>query len=283
MKWYKKYLPVYGRPYESVESSILHEINEKISTHNKEEHPTASVVVIAHNEQDNLIACLWSLANNKSRHSFEIIGIDNNSTDQTEYVYRQCGVRYFKELRKGPGFARSCGQDHARGKYYLCIDADTLYPPLYIETMLSYLEKKDVAAVTGIYRFIPDGKFSSISLLLYDFARFCHFKSLMIKRPEAVARGAVFCYKTELGREVGYRTDIKRGEDGSMALRLKKYGKIILVTNRKAWALTSYRSILGDGSMLQILKRQIAKHMKHFFFYFKPKKVFKDEESNLIK
>ena len=39
-------------------------------------------------------------------------------------------------------------------------------------------------------------------------------------------RGMVFAFQTDTAHKVGFRTDIIRGEDGSLALGLKKYGKI---------------------------------------------------------
>ena len=48
-----------------------------------------------------------------------------------------------------------------------------------------------------------------------------------------------FSFNTETGRRFGFRTDIIRGEDGSLALAMKPYGKIVFITSRKARVLTS--------------------------------------------
>ena len=50
----------------------------------------------------------------------------------------------------------------------------------------------------------------------------------------------VFAYRIEEGKKVGFRVDIKRGEDGSLALGLKKYGKLFFLHNKKARAITGY-------------------------------------------
>ena len=88
-----------------------------------ERHPIASVVVIAHNEETRLLA-LWSLADNRCRYPVEVIGVNNGSTDRTVSSFMQQGCPAFEE-RKSPGYARACGQEHARGKYCICIDGDT--------------------------------------------------------------------------------------------------------------------------------------------------------------
>lgn len=50
----------------------------------------------------------------------------------------------------------SCGLNHARGKYYICIDSDTIYPKKYIETLVKTLEKPDTVAVSSLWSYIPD-------------------------------------------------------------------------------------------------------------------------------
>ena len=52
-----------------------------------------------------------------------------------------------------------------------------------------------------------------------------------------------FAFKTELAKKVKLRTDIRRGEDGSLALSLKKYGKIAFLYNRNARPVTGYGTI----------------------------------------
>ena len=48
------------------------------------------------------------------------------------------------------------GLNHARGKYHLCIDADTLYPPQYISTMIKVLQDKEVAGAYALWSFLPN-------------------------------------------------------------------------------------------------------------------------------
>ena len=69
-------------------------------------------------------------------------------------------------------------------------------------------------------------------------------------RPELSVRGLVFAYNTELARKVGIRTDIIRGEDGSLALGLKPYGRIAFVRKRRARAVTGYGTVSKDGSLM---------------------------------
>ena len=81
----------------------------------------------------------------------------------------------------------------------------------------------------------------------------------------------------------GFRTDILRGEDGSLALALKKYGKLRFVTARKARVLTGYGTISADGSLFSSFKKRAIKGLRSFTALFYSKNNYEDEDSNLIK
>ncbi len=281
MKWYQKYLAVFEKNLAEIPQSVQEEISDKLKNFISDT-PLVSVVVIAHNEERRLWGCLWSLADNLCDFPVEIIGVDNLSGDHTGEIFQQSGIRFFQETQKGPGHARQCGLNQAKGKYYICIDADTLYPPRYIQSLVRQLERKGTAGVYSLWSFLPGEKYSRRKLWLYETLRDIHLKIQSFRRPELCVRGMVFGFNTDYGRQIGFRTDIIRGEDGSLALALKQYGKLKFITTRKARAITSTSTLSADGSLLQSLKVRIKKHLKNFTGYFVPKKEYKDEDSNLL-
>ncbi|KUK59122.1 MAG: Glycosyltransferase, group 2 family protein, partial [Bacteroidetes bacterium 38_7] len=281
MPWYSKYLTVFEKPFSDAPATVVEEVKRKLQQM-QSKTPLASVVVIAHNEETRLLSCLWSLSDNRCRYPVEIIGVDNNSTDRTKDVFEASGIPHSFEERKGPGFARECGQNHAHGRYYICIDGDTLYPPHYIETMIQELEKPGIVAVSSLWSFIPDKDHSRWGLKFYEAIRDLYIRALFINRPERGVRGMVFAYVTDYGKKVGYRVELIRGEDGSMALGLKQYGKIKLITTRKARALTASNTLNADGSLFNSFKVRFIKGLKNISFFFtRQTKPPKDEESNL--
>ncbi|MBX9188544.1 glycosyltransferase family 2 protein [Bacteroides sp. K03] len=282
MKWYNKYIQVYEKPVSEIPAPIIEEVCRKLAEFQSNE-PLASIVLIAHNEATHLLSCLWSLCDNQFNFPIEIITVNNNSTDNTEEVLQQLGARYYNESQKGPGYARQCGLNHARGKLHLCIDADTLYPPYYIKTHVEQLMKPGIIATFSLWSFMADNKHSQIGLWFYENLRDVHLHIQAIKRPELCVRGMAFGFHTEPARLFGFRTDIIRGEDGSLALAMKSQGKLVFIRNHKARVLTSNGTINADGSLMNSFKIRMIKALKGITGLFTPKDNYKDEDSNLIK
>ena len=281
--WYKEYQDLFEVDYETISSSIFDEINEGILNLQSDE-PLISIVVTAYNEERILPACLLSLSRSVCKYPVEIIGIDNNSTDHTAEIYKKSGVLYFKEEKQGYGHARNCGLYNSRGKYHICIDSDTIYPPTYVECMLDTLVKKKGIILSATYGFIST-EYSMFNLAIYEMIRNVNATIKSVNRPESVVRGAVIIFIAEPVRAIGFRTNIKRGEDGALAYELKSRGKIVFSRKKSVCAMTSFRSVRGSASIWTILYRRIVDQVKrmHYYFYTKTAEECKDEDSNLIK
>ena len=280
-KWYDKYLSIYGKPFDKVPQTILDEIKSKLSAQQSLD-PLVSIVVIAYNEECRLASCLWSLSELQTKYPIEILGVNNNSKDRTEELYKRLGLPYFNEPKQSPGFARQCGLENARGQYYFCIDADTFYPPHYIDLMMSKLTKPNVSCVSSFWSFFPDEKHSALGLFLFELVRDVFLFVQHFKRPELCVRGMVFAFKTDLARKVKIRTDIRRGEDGSLALSLKPYGKIAFLYNRQARPVTGYGT-LNEESLWKGFVNRVKVQMKGISRIFYKKDYYEDSEDNLMK
>lgn len=282
MKWYTKYTQYFEKPFSDVPESIIDQVRENM-VRLRSDAPMVTVSVIGYNEERHLLSCLWSLSEQQCRYPMEIIGVDNNSKDRTAEIFEAVGVPCYRETTPGCGHARLCGLNRARGKYHINIDADTMYPPRYVETMVDALEKRNLVAVSSLWGYIPDADHSAWGLRIYEAARDLHLWLQSYKRPELSVRGLVFAYNTELARKVGIRTDIIRGEDGSLAFALKKYGKIGFVRKRRARAVTGYGTVGQDGTLMDSFGVRAKKAVTEFGKLFTAKSHYKDDDSNLLK
>ena len=278
--WYDKFLSIYGKPFSEVPERVVEEIHGNLQCLQCDD-PLVSVVVIAYNEESRLAACLWSLSELKTNYPIEILGVNNNSKDATEQVFQTLGVTYFNELRQSPGFARQCGLEHARGKYHFFIDADTFYPSCYVDLMMQKLQRADVACVGTFWSFYPDEKHSAFGLFFFELIRDTFLWIQHFKRPELCVRGMTFAFRSDYAKQVTLRTDIRRGEDGSLALSLKQFGKIAFLYHRKARPVTGYGT-LNEGSLLQSLWNRAKVQLKGITRIFYKTNHYEDTEENMM-
>ena len=281
MTWYDKYLSIYDKPFSEVPANVIEETRNRLAKM-QSDNPLISIVVIAYNEETHLQACLWALSEITCKYPLEIIGVNNDSKDRTAEIFEASGIPYYTEYQHSCGYARRCGLQHAKGKYYFDVDADTLYPPYYYNILMEQLLKPDVSCVSSLWSYFPDKNHTRLGLAVFELCRDLFLWIQHFKRPELSVRGLVFAYNIEYARKEEYRVDIIRGEDGSMALALKKYGKIAFVYNRKARAITGYGT-LNDESLWDSFVKRIKVQGKGILRIFHKTEHYEDSEDNLVR
>lgn len=112
-----------------------------------------SIVIPAYNEEKIISQCLDSLCAQNTKQKFEVIVVNNNSTDQTEKIVKKYKDRLplmiINEKNKGRGWARFAGFKVARGGIILSTDADTEVPKNWVEKLSAVLNDQDIVAVSG--------------------------------------------------------------------------------------------------------------------------------------
>jgi peptidoglycan/xylan/chitin deacetylase (PgdA/CDA1 family)/GT2 family glycosyltransferase len=115
--------------------------------------PFVSVVVPAFNEEERLSSCLDALQRQDYAGGFEIIVVDNASTDGTPGMARAMGIQVIHEPCKGYVHAARSGYAAAKGEIIASTDADTIVPADWLTRMVSSLQAdRGVVAVGGLFK-----------------------------------------------------------------------------------------------------------------------------------
>lgn len=183
-----------------------------------------SVVIPAYNEEKYLGKCLESLRN-QTEKPFEIIVVDNNSTDKTAEIAKKMGAEVITEKRQGISFSRNAGFDAAKGEIIARIDADTTAIPDWIERIKKDIEIDGKDAVFGpaYYLDLPAKlQFSHLPSVYF-------FKLIKAILKKHMLFGLNMALKKSLWEKVKKEVCMDNEvihEDFDLAIHLWKYGNI---------------------------------------------------------
>jgi glycosyltransferase involved in cell wall biosynthesis len=112
-----------------------------------------SVIVPAYNAAGTLAKCLQALENQSiPKKDYEVIVVDDGSTDETPGVVKQFPVHYVRQINQGPAAARNKGAAEAGGGIILFTDADCVPQHAWLKEMVRPFEDPRVMAVKGAYK-----------------------------------------------------------------------------------------------------------------------------------
>lgn len=143
-----------------------------------------SVVIPVHNGADVIGACLASILSSAIDVPYDVIVVDDGSTDGTAEVVARFPVRYMRIDKAGVARARNVGIRHASGAAVFFFDADVI---LREDTLARFLfhfaYDPDVAVVQGRWdRHYPEASFGPQFLLL----RFTYNLEAVVQSRQAV-------------------------------------------------------------------------------------------------
>lgn len=185
-----------------------------------------SVVIPAYNEEKFIDVILESLVS-QDYSNFEVIVVDNASTDTTALIAEAYGARVIKENRRGVGFARQAGFEKAKGEIIATTDADTKVPTNWVSSLVKrFQENPEMVAFGGQYKLysgplVTRFIFHNIIWPLWLLDRKINNGWSLSGANMAIRREAFFAAQ-------GFDTELRIGEDAEIALRLRKYGKVII-------------------------------------------------------
>jgi len=124
-----------------------------------------SVIMPVYNERETISEIIERVKPLAIKNKWEVIIVDDGSTDGTYEFLRDYREKFFKLLRHernmGKGTSIRTGIEYASSTYTIIQDADLEYPPEEIEVLLNHAVEKNAIAVYGS-RFLNSKKKGSL-------------------------------------------------------------------------------------------------------------------------
>lgn len=184
-----------------------------------------SIIMPNYNGDANLEKSIRSVLN-QSFTNFELIIIDDNSTDNSLKV-----INHFLNSDKrikllvneeniGPSLSRNKGVNFSRGKYIAFLDSDDLWEKSKLEIQVNFMESNEIK-----FSYTSYVKFDHNDLIRTVHARL-KINEKMLLRKNYLGTSSVMINKEFFGEMIEFK-DLKRAEDYELWLRLIKESKMI--------------------------------------------------------
>lgn len=170
--------------------------------------PMITIMVPAHNEEIVIENTIEYLMNHLNYHNYEVLVMDDGSTDDTPVILERLREKYSKlrviriEKNKGKAHAFNIGVGFAKGKLILSNDADTLPEPDALIKYVNYFLREDSTNISAV---TANMDVQNRSTLLGK-SQTVEFSSIVgvIKRTQIGVLGAIYAYS---GANTIYRKD----------------------------------------------------------------------------
>jgi len=201
------------------------------------ERPAVSIVIPVYNKWAYTAACLRSLAETSCSAGFEVIVVDDQSTDET--AQRLAGIDGLVSLRneQNLGFVGSCnrGAEQARGRYIVMLNNDTQVLDGWLDALLETFEHFPDTGLAGARLVYPDGTLQEAGGIIFrDGSGWNYGKGDNADRPEYqfsrevdYCSGACIMLPTALFHELGgFDSHYAPAyyEDTDLAFRIRQRG-----------------------------------------------------------
>jgi cellulose synthase/poly-beta-1,6-N-acetylglucosamine synthase-like glycosyltransferase len=215
-----------------------------------------SVVIAARNEEETIAQLLTDLAQ-QTITNFEVIVVDDHSTDQTAKIAQGFDfVTLLKAEAEGKKAAVAQGVAHAKNDIVITTDADCRLPKEWLEKMLAPFAEEDIQLVVGPVAFSEEQNY-------FEKGQSLEFMSLIGSGAGAIATEKAFmCNAASLAfrKSIFSKTsdEIVSGDDVFLLHHIKKEGgEIAFVKEQSAIVTTSAKE--NWKSLLQQRQRWAAK------------------------
>src|SRR4030043_1058156 len=127
-----------------------------------------SFIIPAFNEEEFISNCVKSIKNQEG-DDFEIIVVDNGSSDKTAEIAKNLGVALVSEEKKGISNARNFGVMKAKGEFLCFVDADGTLSNNWLSEAREIINKNNIKAIARLNIFVNNNLLKKFYFNIYTF------------------------------------------------------------------------------------------------------------------
>lgn len=241
-----------------------------------------SIVIVNYNVKDFLFQCLRSIEKSVTNRTYEVIVVDNNSSDNSiEFLKPKFeNVKFFTlDDNLGFGKANNIGFENSRGKYILILNPDTIVSEDTLDKMFNFMEENPNIGISGCKVLNQDGSFQltcrrgfptpwasftklfGLQKLFPNSKLFAQYNQTFKNIDEsyeidAVIGAFMFCQSEIIKKVGGFDPDyFMYGEDLDLCFRVKELGYQVYYYHQ-----TTIIHFKGEST-----KRSNINELKHFY------------------
>jgi len=120
-----------------------------------------SIIIVNYNTYELTAQAIQSVYNTNTSYSYEIIVVDNNSSDDSIPILsnRYPNVHFIKNIsNEGFSKANNQGIQVSKGRYILLLNSDTIIEEDTLETMIRYMDERPNVGASGCKVVLPTGE-----------------------------------------------------------------------------------------------------------------------------
>ncbi|MBF0343477.1 MAG: glycosyltransferase [Nitrospirae bacterium] len=139
--------------------------------------PITSIIIPVHNNLLFTFNCLKSILENTTPHTYEVIVVNNASTDHTSSLLEGIlNIRTISnDFNAGYGAACNQGAKEARGKYLLFLNNDTMVAEGWLDALLEVMSTNGKAGAVGSRLIYPDGRLQEAGGIIFSDGSGCNY------------------------------------------------------------------------------------------------------------
>lgn len=145
--------------FDNYKEKELNVLVDKDNNNNKYSY-NLSFIIPVYNSEKFIRNCILSIINQATKYSYEVILIDDGSTDKSNKIIKKITNKYdniklIRQKNSGAAATRNVGLDNASGEYIAFIDADDFIDEMYVEKLLNKAYEKNADIVKcGYYEYL---------------------------------------------------------------------------------------------------------------------------------